>query len=118
MHAELIGDPFERSRPCRRILTGFDRHSCCSFLQLNAVLPWCCHALHPSQVREPPTDPGRFRIAGAAVLGWFASQPFDFYTASYQSLDFACVRIVSPSPFGYMAALVLGGGVLGALVRL
>lgn len=55
-------------------------------------------------------------IAGAAVLWWFASQPFDFYTAGYQSLDFASVRIDSPSPFGYMAALVLGSGVLGALV--
>lgn len=55
-------------------------------------------------------------IAGAAVLGWFASQPFDVYTAGYQPLDFASVRIDSPSPFGYTVALVLGGGVLGALV--
>ena len=55
-------------------------------------------------------------IVGAAVLWWFASQPFDFYTAGYQPLDFASVRIDSPSPHGYMAMLVLGGGVLGALV--
>lgn len=55
-------------------------------------------------------------IAGAAVLCWFASQPFDFYTAGYQPLDFASARIDAPSPYGYMAALVLGGGVLGALV--
>ncbi|MFZ2526164.1 MAG: hypothetical protein WAX14_00710 [Rhodococcus sp. (in: high G+C Gram-positive bacteria)] len=55
-------------------------------------------------------------IAGAAVLWWFASRPFDFYIAGYQPLDFASVSIDSPSPFGYMAALVLGGGVLGALV--
>lgn len=41
-------------------LTGLDRHPRCSFLQLNAVLPWCCRALHPSQVRVPPTDLGRF----------------------------------------------------------
>ena len=32
-------------------------------------------------------------VAGAAVLWWFASQPFDFYTAGYQPLDFASVRI-------------------------
>ncbi|MGN5240221.1 hypothetical protein [Rhodococcus sp. SJ-3] len=55
-------------------------------------------------------------IAAAAVLWWFASRPFDFYTAGYQPLDFASVRLDSPSPTGYMAVLVLGGGVLGALV--
>ena len=55
-------------------------------------------------------------IAGAAVLWWFASQPFDFYTAGYQPLDFVSVRLDSPSPHGYITALVLGGGVLGALV--
>ena len=55
-------------------------------------------------------------IAAAAVLWSFASQPFDFYTAGYQPLDFASVRIDSPSPHAYMAVLVLGGGVLGALV--
>lgn len=43
-------------------------------------------------------------VAGAAVLWWFASQPFDFYTAGYQPLDFASVRIDSPSAYGYMAA--------------
>ncbi len=37
-------------------------------------------------------------IAGAAVLWWFASQPFDFYTAGYQPLDFASARIDAPSP--------------------
>ncbi|MBP2214756.1 hypothetical protein JOJ87_005168 [Rhodococcus ruber] len=54
-------------------------------------------------------------VAGAAVLWWFASQPFDFYTAGYQPLDFASVRIDSPSASGYMAAVVLGGVALGAL---
>ena len=54
--------------------------------------------------------------AGAAVLWWFASQPFDFHTAGYQPLDFASAHIDSPSPYGYMAALVLGSGVLGAVV--
>lgn len=44
------------------------------------------------------------------------SRPLDVYTAGYQPLDFASVRIDSPSPFGYTVALVLGGGVLGALV--
>lgn len=55
-------------------------------------------------------------VVGAAVLWWFASQPFDFYTAGYQPLDFASVRIDAPSPLGYMAAAVLGGAVLGVLV--
>ncbi|EME64153.1 hypothetical protein G352_13375 [Rhodococcus ruber BKS 20-38] len=54
-------------------------------------------------------------VAGAAVLWWFASQPFDFYTAGYQPLDLASVRIDSPSAYRYMAVLVLGGVALGAL---
>ncbi|MFT4398403.1 integrase core domain-containing protein, partial [Gordonia lacunae] len=32
-------------------------------LEFLTVLAWCRHALHPSQVREPPTDPGRFTPA-------------------------------------------------------
>ncbi|MFD6673438.1 hypothetical protein ACFWDA_03580 [Rhodococcus zopfii] len=55
-------------------------------------------------------------VAGAAVLWWYASRPIDFYTAGYQPLDFASARIDTPSAYGYMAALVLGGGALGALV--
>jgi len=55
-------------------------------------------------------------IVGAAALWWFATQPFDFYTASYHPLDSPPIRADPPSPFGFMALAVLGGGALGALI--
>lgn len=54
-------------------------------------------------------------IVGAAALWWFATQPFEVYTASYQPLDSIRVSSDSPSPFGFMALSVFGGGALGAL---
>lgn len=54
-------------------------------------------------------------IVGAATLWWFATQPFEVYTASYQPLDSIRVQADSPSPFGFMALAVLSGGALGAL---
>lgn len=53
---------------------------------------------------------------GAAALWWFATQPLEVYTASYQPLDSIRVRADTPSPFAFMALAVLGGGALGALV--
>lgn len=55
-------------------------------------------------------------IVGAAALWWFATQPFEVYTASYHPLDSTTVRADSPSPFGFMALAVLGGGALGAFI--
>lgn len=54
--------------------------------------------------------------AGAAALWWFATQPLDVYTAGYHPLDSPSIRVDAPSPFGYMAVSVLGGGALGALI--
>lgn len=54
-------------------------------------------------------------IVGAATLWWFATQPFEVYTASYEPLDSVRVDAEAPSPFGFMALAVLGSGALGAL---
>ncbi|MCT2061549.1 hypothetical protein [Dietzia cinnamea] len=55
-------------------------------------------------------------IVGAVALWWFATQPFEIYTASYHPLDSTTVRADSPSPFGFMALAVLGSGALGAII--
>lgn len=55
-------------------------------------------------------------IVGAAALWWFATQPFEIYTASYHPLDSTTVRADSPSPLGFMATAVIGGGAVGALI--
>lgn len=55
-------------------------------------------------------------IVGAVALWWFATQPFEIYTASYHPLDSTTVRADSPSPFGFIALAVLGSGALGAII--
>ena len=50
MNPELIGDPLDRPTRRLRILPGVHRHPRGPLLELNAVLPRCCHASHhPSQ---------------------------------------------------------------------
>lgn len=60
MDSELIGDPLDRTSRRIGISSRFTCHPGGPVLEFLTVLAWCCHALHPSQVREPPTDPGRF----------------------------------------------------------
>ncbi|MDY6809667.1 MAG: DNA adenine methylase [Actinomycetota bacterium] len=56
----MIGDPLDRTSRRIGISSRFTCHPGGPVLEFLTVLAWCCHALHPSQVREPPTDPGRF----------------------------------------------------------
>lgn len=55
-------------------------------------------------------------LVGAAVLWWYASQPFTIYTASYQPNEFHSIRSDKVSVDRYMIGLVVGGPLFGAAI--
>ena len=53
-------------------------------------------------------------LVGAAVLWWYASQPFTIYTAGYQPTDFQSIRIDKVSAYRFIIGLIVGGPLFGA----
>gem|GEM_PF-2436533 len=55
-------------------------------------------------------------LVGAAVLWWFASQPFTIYTASYQPHDLRSFHIETVSVDRFIIGMIIGGPLFGAAV--
>lgn len=55
-------------------------------------------------------------LVGAAVLWWYASQPFMIYTASYQPHDLRSFHIETVSVNRFIIGLIIGGPLFGTAV--
>lgn len=53
-------------------------------------------------------------LVGAAVLWWYACQPFTIYTASYQPHDLQSFHIETVSVNRFIIGLIVGGPLFGA----
>lgn len=53
-------------------------------------------------------------LVSGAVLGWYASQPFTIYTASYQPHDLQSFQIERVSVNRFIIGLIVGGPLFGA----
>lgn len=55
-------------------------------------------------------------LVGAAVLWWYASQPFTIYTASYQPHNLQSTQIEKVPVSRFIIGLIVGGPIFGAAV--
>ena len=55
-------------------------------------------------------------LVSAAVLWWYASQPFTIYTFSYRPHDLESTQIEKVSVYRFITGLLIGGPIFGTAV--